>query len=129
MSVKLWLVVPAALVAVIVSGYTPFVLAAPVNVAVPLPLSTNVTPVGSVPALLSAAAGDPLVVTLKVPVLAAVNVAVAALVMVGAWRTTSEKFWVAVPAVLVALILTAYSWRSPWACPKAWRCRCRCRRT
>ena len=43
--------------------------------------------------------------TLKVPVLAAMNVAVAALVMVGTWRTTSEKLWVTVPAVLVALIL------------------------
>ena len=57
----------------------------------PLPLSTKFTPVGSVPVEDSAGAGAPLVVTLKVPDLAVVKVAVVALVMAGVWVTTSEK--------------------------------------
>ena len=49
MSVKLWVVVPVPLVAVMVSGdVPPAVAGVPDRVAVPLPLSTKVTPVGRV---------------------------------------------------------------------------------
>ena len=48
--------------------------------------------------LVSAAAGDPVVVTLKVPALPAVKVVVVAEVMAGAWVTTNEKLWVTDPA-------------------------------
>src|ERR1700689_3546770 len=92
-------------------------LAAPDRVAVPLPLSTKVTPVGSVPVLLSAAAGEPLVVILKVPALPVVRVAVAALVTAGACCTTSEKLWVAVPAAFLATILSAYVLAVPVGVP------------
>ena len=61
-------------------------------VAVPLPLSVKVTPLGSadleqVPklALERAGVGVPVVVTLKLPAVPAVNEAALALVMVGAW--------------------------------------------
>ena len=84
----------------------PLTPADPASVAVPLPLSTNVTPPGRAPALVSAGAGDPVVVTLKVPALPAVKVVVVAEVMAGAWVTTKEKLWVAVPAEFLAVIVS-----------------------
>ena len=68
-----------------------------------MPLSTNVTPLGRAPALVSAAVGDPVVVTLKVPALPAVKVVVVAEVMAGSWPSTSEKVWVVVPTVFLAV--------------------------
>ena len=56
----------------------------------------------------SAGAGAPLVATLKVPDLAAVKVAVVALVMAGAWVTTSENVWTTDPAAFLAVILRVY---------------------
>ena len=50
----------------------------PDKVAVPLPLSRNVTPLGSVPPSLSAETGVPVVVTLKVADLPVTKVALAA---------------------------------------------------
>jgi hypothetical protein len=84
-SVKGWLADPAALTALIVSGYVPLVPAAgvPDSVPFPLPLSTKDRPVGKVPVGDSAAAGDPVLVNLKVVDLPTTNVAVAALVIVG----------------------------------------------
>ncbi len=41
----------------------------PLSVAVPLPLSTNVTPLGSAPVRVSVGVGTPLVVTVKLPAL------------------------------------------------------------
>ena len=50
---------------------------------------------GSAPDFDSAAAGKPLVVTVKVPGLPAVNVEPPTLVIAGAWSTVSVKLWVA----------------------------------
>ena len=61
----------------------------------PLPLSTNVTPVGSVPVSLSAGVGKPVVVTVKLPAVPTVKVVLLALVMAGAWLTVRVKVWVA----------------------------------
>src|ERR1700684_1789049 len=56
----------------------------PRSVAVPFPLSVKVTPVGSAPTSASDAAGKPVVVTLKLPGLFAVNTVLSADVMTGA---------------------------------------------
>ena len=53
--------------------------------AVPFPLSTKVTPVGSVPLSLKAGVGIPVVVTVNVPGSPSVNVVMVALVIAGAW--------------------------------------------
>ena len=58
----------------------------PARVAVPSLLSTRVTPTGNVPVLVTAAIGDPVVVTLKDPAAPAVKVAEAAEVIAGAVR-------------------------------------------
>ena len=55
-----------------------------VSVAVPSLLGMNVTPVGRVPVSDSVAAGNPVVVTVKVPAVPIVNVVLAALVIAGA---------------------------------------------
>jgi hypothetical protein len=75
------------LLAVMVIGYAPPVPAAgvPLSVAVPLPLSVKVTPLGSAPVfVIVTTVGNPLVVTVNVPALPTVNVAAFALVMAGA---------------------------------------------
>jgi hypothetical protein len=56
----------------------------PLSVAVPLPLATNVTPVGSAPVFVNDAVGVPVVVTVNVPVAPTVNVALFALGIAGA---------------------------------------------
>src|SRR5713226_7723922 len=69
-SVKPWLAgVPTPLLAVIVRGYVPPVPDAgvPPSVAVPLPLSLKVTPLGSAPVSDKDGVGVPVVVTVKVP--------------------------------------------------------------
>ncbi len=69
-SVKLWVASgDTPLEAVIVNGYVPALPAAgvPERLAVPLSLSTNVTPEGSVPDSLSEGVGSPVVVTVKPP--------------------------------------------------------------
>ena len=80
-------VAPAVFVAVKAIANVPPVPAAgvPLNVPVPLPLSTNVTPAGSAtPLRVSAAAGKPLVVTVNDPAAPTANVVLGALVIVGA---------------------------------------------
>ena len=67
----------------------------PASVAVPLPLSTKVTPEGSAPVPVSVEFGNPVVVTVNVPAVPVVNVVLAALVIAGAWSTVSVKVWVA----------------------------------
>ena len=64
------------LLAVIVIGYVPPVSGsgAPLNVAVPFPLSTNVTPPGKLPVSVTAGTGKPTVVTENQPVDPTVNV-------------------------------------------------------
>ncbi len=90
----------------------PAVLAAgvPLTVAVPLWLSTKVTPLGRLPYRLNAAAGYPLVVIVKLPGTPAVKVALAALVMAGPWSTLSVNAWVvATDGALLALIVMLYA--------------------
>jgi hypothetical protein len=78
--------VPTPLVAVIVSGYVPSVPSAaePESVAVPFPLSTNETPVGSGPLSEMADVGYPVVVTLKLSELPVENVLASVEVIAGA---------------------------------------------
>lgn len=62
---------------------TPLAVGVPLNVPIPLPLSTYVTPVGSAPASAMAGTGLPVVVTLKVLNTNCVNVALFVLVIAG----------------------------------------------
>ena len=48
-TVKVWLVVPMAFVAVMVTAVVPLLVGVPDNKAVPLPLSVKFKPAGSVP--------------------------------------------------------------------------------
>ena len=77
--------VPTPLVAVRVSGYVPPLpdAAIPLSIALPFPLSVNLTPVGSVPDSLKDGVGVPAVVTVKLPAAPTVNIALLALVIVG----------------------------------------------
>ena len=69
-----------------VSGYVPSVPGAgvPPSVPVPLPLSVNVTAVGSAPDSVRDGTGDPVVVTVKLPAFPATKVVLVMLVMAGA---------------------------------------------
>ena len=60
-----------------------------------MPLSVKVTPPGRAPVLERAAFGKPVEVTLKVPVLPIVKLALFALVIDGACLTVRVKLWVA----------------------------------
>src|SRR5450755_1307485 len=84
--VKLWDTLPVPLVAVIWIGKLPPLLdwAVPAIVAVPLPLSVNEIPVGSAPVSVSAGAGSPVAVTVKLNAAPTIEDADAALVMAGA---------------------------------------------
>ena len=74
----------------------------------PLPLSTNVTPLGSVPVRLTDGVGVPLVVTVKLPAVPVVNAVLLALVIAGAWFTLRVKLWLAgLPTPLLAVIVIA----------------------
>jgi hypothetical protein len=86
-SVKLWVaVLPTPLLAEIVRAYVPPVPPAgvPLNVAVPFPLFTNVTPPGRAPVSVSEGFGVPVVVTVNVPAEPTVKVVLPALVIAGA---------------------------------------------
>jgi len=100
-------------VAVIVNGYVPPVSTAgvPESVAVPPPLSVNVTPDGRVaPPSDNVALGTPVAVTVKVPAWPTVKVVPAGLVIPGDWRTERVKVWVALePTPFMAVIVTVYS--------------------
>ncbi len=71
---KIWVIVPVPLVAVMVREGSPVAVGVPAMVAVPLPLSTKVTPVGRVPVHPSAGAGYPVVVTAKLKAVPSVTV-------------------------------------------------------
>ena len=105
---KDWVPVPDGLVAEIVSAYVPPVPATgvPAIVAVPLPLSVNVTPAGRLPVLVIVVAAAGLVVTVKRARAAEVNVAWSALVIAGASVTVRVKDCWLVPAELVAEIVS-----------------------
>ena len=78
----------------------------PLSVAVPLPLLTNVTPLGSVPVCVSDGVGVPVVVTVKLPAVPTVNVVLLALVIAGAWFTVKVKLWLAgLPTPLLAVMV------------------------
>lgn len=84
----------------------------PEIVAVPLPLSLKVTPLGRVPVSVRLGVGEPVVVTVKLPALPVVKVVLAALVMAGAVpveATVSVKLCVTVPAELVAVMVMEYN--------------------
>lgn len=86
-SAKVWVAaVPTPLLAVNVREYVPAVPEAgvPLSVPVPLWLSTNVTPLGSVPVSVKDGEGKPVVDTVNDPAEPAVNVALLALVIAGA---------------------------------------------
>jgi len=72
-----------------VREYVPLVLGAgvPLKLAVPFPLSLNVTPFGGVPVSVRDGAGAPVAVTVKLPDPPIVKVIVLALVIAGAWFT------------------------------------------
>ena len=79
----------------------------PVRVAVPSPLSTKLTPVGRVPDSDSVAVGLPVEVTVKVPALPSVNVALEPEVMAAAASTVRVKDWVAgLPTPLSAVMVS-----------------------
>ena len=92
--VKVWVASePTPFVAVIVTGYGPPELAAgvPESVAVPSPLSVNMTPDGSAPVSDNPHVGVPVDVTVKVPAWPAVKVVPAELVIGHAWRTVEGE--------------------------------------
>ena len=73
----------------------------------PSPLSTKVTPVGSAPVSLSAAVGNPVVVTVNVPSVPVVNVVLSALVIAGAAATVRVKVWVASGSTPLAAVIVS----------------------
>jgi len=85
-NVKFCVALPKLLVAVtaMVYGLPVPAIGVPLNVAVPLCLSTNVTPVGSAPVSVKTAVGKPIVVTVKLPAVPTVNVVLLELEMAGA---------------------------------------------
>ena len=90
--------VPTPLLAVIVKLEVPPVVVpgVPLSVAVPFPLSVNVTPLGRVtPPSLRAGGGNPVVITVNEPADPATNVVLLALVIAGAWPTVRVKLWLA----------------------------------
>jgi hypothetical protein len=70
--------------ALIVMLKTPPAVGVPPRVAVPFPLSLNVTPPGKAPVLVSDGVGKPVAVTVNVPGVPAVNTVLFALVIPGA---------------------------------------------
>jgi hypothetical protein len=110
--VKFWVAFgETPLAAVNVIGYVPALLAegVPASVPVPFPLLVNVTPLGSVPELVIVGAGEPVVVTVKVPADPATNVVAFGLVNAGAVLTVRVKFWVAFGEMpLVAVKVRGY---------------------
>ena len=101
----------------------------PARVAVPLPLSTKVTPVGRVPVSPSEAVGVAGRGHREDPAVPVVKVAWLAEVIAGAASTVRVKDWVARATHTVAggdgdRVGPP---RPPWYRP-GWRCRCRCRR-
>jgi len=82
--------------------------AVPLSVAVPFPLSLNVTPLGSVPVSVRDGVGVPVVVTVKLPAVPTINVVLLALVIAGACVvfTVRVKPWLAgAPPPLLAVMV------------------------
>ena len=99
---------PTPLLAVMLMAYALPVPGAgvPANVAVPSPLLVKVTLLGNAPVSPNDAVGVPVVVTVKVPAVPTVNVALLELVITGAVFTVSVKLCVpSVPIPLCAVIV------------------------
>src|SRR5204863_9279560 len=107
LSAKLWFAgVPTPLRAFNVTAYVPPLPAAgvPPSVAVPFPLSLNVTPLGSAPVSLSDGVGVPVVVTVNVPAVPTANVVLLALVIAAAcvlFTVSVKLWWAGVPTPLL----------------------------
>ena len=101
---------PAPLTAVKLMGNPPPLAGFPLSVAVPLPLSVKVTPMGNAPDSVIVGTGDPLVVNVNDPGIPTTNVVVLPLVMDGArlgpTLTFRVKPWVTLPSPLVAVNVT-----------------------
>jgi hypothetical protein len=92
-SAKFWLAFGATpFCAAIMIGYVPLTVGVPDTVPV---AALNVTPGGSVPLSLHVGAGVPVAVTVNVPAVPIVSVALFALVIAGAEFTVSVRFWLA----------------------------------
>jgi hypothetical protein len=106
-----WLVPPTVLLALIDKGQEPAVPAAgvPEIVAVPLPLSVKLTPVGRAPVSASVGVAEPVVVTENEPETPTVKAVEAALVMAEGWPMDRSRSWVALPATLTAVRATVLS--------------------
>ena len=85
-NVKLCTFAPTLLVAVMVMGYEPTVPSAGVPLSTPV-VELSVTPLGSAPVSVKVGAGEPVAVTVNVPGVATVNVALVALVIAGGTPT------------------------------------------
>ena len=89
---KVWVAaVPTPFVALIVNVYVPAVVGVPESVAVPSPLSVNMTPDGSAPVSDNWAVGTPVDLTVKVQAWPTIHVVLSALAIVGAWGTMSAE--------------------------------------
>ena len=102
--------------AAIVNGYAPPEpgAGAPDSVAVPSPLSLNLTPRGSAPVSDKPGVGTPVDLTVKAQALRTVHVVWSALVIPGAWLTVRAKVWVAAGLTpFLAVILNGYRRRHP----------------
>ena len=92
------------LLAVIVRLVVPVAVPVPDSRAVPLPLSVNVSPAGSVPVSVIFGVGDPVVVIAAAPALFKVKKAVLPLVMVGAVATVTVMVSARVAVLPEALV-------------------------
>src|SRR5438874_2127417 len=110
--VNVWVAfAPTPFAATMDNEYTPPLPAAgvPDRVAVPSPLSWNVTPAGGVTDSERVGAGNPVAVTVKLPADPTVKVAVPALVIAGAWSTVSVNVCVAAePTPFAAVMVKEY---------------------
>ncbi len=104
-NVNFWVTVENELAAEMVSEYTPPwpTPAVPARLAVPLPLSTQLSPCGRAPASVNAGAGAPVAFTVKLNADPTVAVADAAVVIAGGPVTVSVNDWVTVPLGFVAV--------------------------
>jgi hypothetical protein len=92
------------------NGLPEAVVGVPLKVPVPLPLSTNVTPLGSVPVSVKAGSGIPVALTVNVPAVPTENVALLTLVNAGVADGGPPKntplATAFAPAVIVKFIVT-----------------------
>ena len=93
---------PASFEAVTTRSATPAAVGVPASVAVPSPWSVNVSPGGTTPLTVSSGTGSPVVVSVKLPLVPATKLALAALVKAGFSWTTTLRVWVASGSTLLS---------------------------